>query len=153
MPTSVCVRFVLRREATRDRGILTGLRDPDIRIFNLALAAMTGACSADSARALMARTETSELSDELRARAIRVLGETSHVEVRVWMEKRATTTHWLFRSVRLRKPSLELSAIVAALAARPGDRAESRRILALARRSRDRGLRRAAMPQPEVEEL
>ena len=138
------LRYVLKRDATRDRGILAGVRDPDVRIFNVALGAISGACGIEVARAVMTRLESPELSDQLRARGIRALGDTRHDEVRVWLEKRATTRHWLFRSVRLRKPSLELTAIVTALAARDDDRPESTRILALARRSKNTDLRRAA---------
>lgn len=137
-------RYVLKRDATRDRGILAGLRDPDVRIFNLALGAISGACAIEVARGVMSRLESPVLSDELRARGIRALGDTQYDEVRVWLEKRATATHWLFRTVRLRKPSLELYAIVTALATQNADRPESRRILALARRSRNPYLRRAA---------
>jgi len=138
-------RYVLKRDATRDGGIVAGLRDPDIRIFNLALSAISGACSLEVARAVMSRLESAELSDELRARGIRTLADTHHEAVRVWLEKRATTTTWLFRFIRLRKPSLELFAIIAALAARDEDHPETRRILALAHRSRNPDVRRAAM--------
>jgi hypothetical protein len=141
------IRHLLRRDATRDRAILAGLRDRDVRIFNLALGAVTGACSLDAARAIMSRMDAPELSDELRARCVRAVGDVRHGEVRTWLEKRATTTHWLFRSTRLRKPSLELSAIVATIAATNDGRPESNRILSLARRSTNADLRRAAAPR------
>lgn len=144
-------RYVLKRDTTRDRGILAGLSDPDMRIFNLALAAISGASSIEVARAMMSRLESPELSDELRARGVRALVDTHHSDVSLWLEGRATTTHWLFRSVRLRKPSLELYAILTALAARNDDRPESRRILALARRSRSADIRRAAMARSTTE--
>lgn len=144
-------RYVLKHDATRDRGIVAGLRDPDVRIFNLALGAISGTCTIEVARALMSRLESQEVSDELRARGIRALGNTHHAEVCVWLEKRATTTHWLFRSVRLRKSSLELHAILTALAIRNDDRAESKRILALASRSRSVDIRRAALPRSTTE--
>jgi hypothetical protein len=35
-------RFVLKRDDTRDRAILAGVRDADARIFNLALGAISG---------------------------------------------------------------------------------------------------------------
>jgi hypothetical protein len=138
------LRYALKRAATRDRAILAGLRDADVRNFNLALSAISGTYAIEVARAVMARLDTPELTDQLRARSIRALGESSHVEVLTWLENRATTRHWLFRSVRLRKPSLELTAIVTALAARDDNRPGSTRILALARRSRNADLRRAA---------
>jgi hypothetical protein len=138
------LRYALKREATRDRAMLAGLRDSDVRNFNLALSAINGACAIEVARAVIARLESPELTDQLRARSIRALGESSHSEVLIWLEKRATTRHWLFRTVRLRKPSLELTAIVTALAGRDDNRPESRRVLALAQRSRNRDLQRAA---------
>ena len=144
-------RYVLRRDETRDRAILAGVRDRDVRIFNLALTAISGGCSIDVARALMPRLESPELSDELRARGIRALADTPHADVRVWLERRATTRHWLFRTVRLRKASLELSAIIAALAIRNEDDGASKRILALARKSRNPGIRRAALQRETVE--
>jgi len=91
------------------------------------------------------------LSDELRARGIRVLAETPHADVRIWLGRRATTRHWLFRTVRLRKTSLELSAIITALAIRNEEDAESKHILALARKSRNPGIRRAALQRETVE--
>lgn len=144
-------RYVLKRADTRDPAILAGVRDTDARIFNLALGAISGGCTIDVARALMSRLESPDLSDELRARGIRAVGDTRHDDVRTWLEKRATTTHWLFRTVRLRKPSLELSAIIAALAARGDDHSASKRILALARKSRDASIRRAALQRDTIE--
>jgi hypothetical protein len=144
-------RYVLKHDETRDRAILAGLRDRDVRIFNLALSAISGGCPIDVARTLMPRLESPELSDELRARGVRALADTRHADVRVWLERRATTRHWLFRTIRLRKASLELSAIIAALAIRNDDAAESQRILALARKSRNPGIRRAALQGEIVE--
>jgi len=99
----------------------------------------------------MPRLESPELSDELRARGVRALADTRHADVRVWLERRAITRHWLFRTVRLRKASLELAAIITALAVRNEDDTESRRILELARRSRHPGIRRAALQREIVE--
>ncbi len=138
-------RYVLKRDGSRDRAILAAVCDADVRIFNLALGAMSGVCSADVARALMSRLESTDLTDELRARGIRALGDTRLDEVRIWLERRATTRSWLLRSVRLRKPSLELSAIIATLAARGDDHPDSKRVLSLARKSRDPAIRRAAV--------
>ena len=144
------IRYMLKRDETRERAILAGVRDPDVRIFNLALGAISGALAIEAARAVMSRLENPELSDELRARGVRALGETRHAEVRAWLEKRATMTHWLFRTVRLCKPSFELYAVLAVLATHNEDRPESARILALARRSRIPDVRRAAMPRTAV---
>ena len=144
-------RYVLKRDETRDRAILAGIRDRDVRIFNLALTAISGGCSIDVARALMPRLDSPELSDELRARGVRALADNSHADVRVWLGRRATTRHWLFRTVRLRKSSLELSAIITALAIRNEDDAESKHILELARKSRNPGIRRAALQRETVE--
>jgi len=144
-------RYVLKHADTRERAILVAVRDTDVRIFNLALSTIGGGCSIDVARALMARLESPDLSDELRARGIRALGDTAHADVRVWLESRATTRHWLFRTVRLRKASLELSAIITALAIRNEDHADSKRILALACKSRNPGIRRAALQRETIE--
>jgi hypothetical protein len=144
-------RYVLKHDETRDRAILAGVRDHDVRIFHLALTAISGGCPIDVARALMPRLESPELSDELRARGVRALADTRHADVRVWLERRAITRHWLFRTVRLRKASLELAAIITALAVRNEDDTESRRILELARRSRHPGIRRAALQREIVE--
>lgn len=141
------LRYLLRRDETRGPAILAGLQDTDLRIFNLALGAISGACSIDVARAIMGRMDAPELGVELRARCVRALGDTRHAEVHAWLEKRATTTHWLFRSTRLRKPSLELYAIVSTIAATNSGRPISNRILALARGSKNADLRRAAAPR------
>jgi hypothetical protein len=144
-------RYVLKHDETRDRAILAGVRDHDVRIFHLALTAISGGCPIDVARALMPRLESPELSDELRARGVRALADTRHADVRVWLERRAITRHWLFRTIRLRKASLELAAIIAALAIRNEDGTESQRILELARKSRNAGIRRAALQREMVE--
>jgi hypothetical protein len=141
------IRHLVKRDATRDRAILAGLRDRDIRIFNLALGAVTGTCSIEAARTLMSRLEDPQMTDELRARGVRALGDTRHTEARGWIEKRATTRHWFFRSVQLRKPSLELYAILSVLSARKDNRPESKRILELASRSKSEEVRRAASPR------
>ena len=139
------IRSLLKRDETRERAILVGLRDSDVRIFHLALGAMTGVCTMEAARAIISRLENPELSDELRARSIRALADAREDEVRRWLEKRATSRHWLFRSLRLRKPSLELYAVLTALATRNEHHPESQRIVELARRSRNPEVRRAAM--------
>jgi hypothetical protein len=144
------IRHLLRRDGTRERALLAGLRDRDLRIFTLALGAITYTCSIETARAIMSRMDEPELTDELRARCVRALGDTRHGEARAWLERRATTKHWLFRSTRLRKASLELSAIVATLAASGESRPESNRILSLARASKNPELRRAAAPRSEL---
>ena len=144
-------RYVLKRAETRERAILAGVRDHDVRIFHLALSAISGGCPIDVARVLMPRLESPELSDELRARGVRALADTRHADVREWLERRAITRHWLFRTVRLRKASLELAAIIAALAIRNEADTESQRILALARKSRNAGIRRAALQRDIVE--
>jgi hypothetical protein len=146
------IRHLFRRDATRGRAILAGLRDRDVRIFNLALGAVSGSCSIEAARAIMSRVDDPELSDELRARCVRAIGDGRHSEVRAWLERRATTRHWLFRSTRLRKPSLELVAIVTTLAATNDGRPESNRILSLARRSKHADLRRSATPRPVAQD-
>ena len=138
------IRFVLKRDVTREQGILAALRDPDIRIFNLALGAMPGACSIEVARAAVSRLESPELSDELRARGIRALADAPYDEVREWLERRATVRRLIFRTLRLRKPSLELFAILSVLATRAGDSPALQRVLALARASRNQDVRRAA---------
>jgi hypothetical protein len=115
-----------------------------MRIFNLALGAINGGCTIEVARVAMSRLEHVALNDELRARGIRAIAEARHGEVRSWLAKRATTTSWLFRRLRLRKPSLELYAVLGALAIRNEEHPESQHILGLARRSRNQDIRRAA---------
>ena len=84
-------------------------------------------------------------------KGFKVLADTPHADVRVWLGRRATTRHWLFRTVRLRKSSLELSAIITALAIRNEDDSDSKHILDLARKSRNPGIRRAALQRETAE--
>ena len=147
------VRYLLKRVATRERGILSGLADTDMRIFNLALGAINGACTIEVARVAMSRLESAALNDELRARGIRAIADARHGEVRSWLARRATTRSWLFRRLRLRKPSLELYAVLGALAIRNEEHPESQHILGLARRNRNQDIRRAATPRVTTQPL
>lgn len=138
------VRFMLKREGLREQGVLAGLRDPDTRVFNLALGAASSGCTPEAARAAMRRLEDDSLGDELRARGVRVIAESRLGEVRAWLVHRATTRRWLFRTPRLRKPSLELFATLSALATYHAEDPEVQRLLALAHASRNTDIRRAA---------
>ncbi len=139
------MRFMLKRDALREPAILAGLRDPDLRVFNLALGALSAGCSIVALRIAMQRLEDSSLGDELRARGVRVVGESRVEEVRSWLVRRATTQRWLLRSLRLRKPTIELFAAISALATHHADAPEAQRVLTLARASRNHDIRRAAI--------
>src|SRR5688572_16920196 len=98
--------------ATREAGLLIGLRDTDERVFRLALfAAMRGA-TAGTARTLMHRAEDPRLPEELRARAIRALAATGRPEAMQWLVDHASVDRrsgpaisrsWLSRGGRLRR--------------------------------------------------
>lgn len=147
------IRFMLKRESLRESAILAGLRDPDLRVFNLALGAASAGCSVAVLRLAMQRLDDSSLGDELRARGVRVVGESRSDEVRSWLIRRATTQRWVLRTLRLRKPSIELFAAINALATHHADSADAQRVLFLARTSRHADIRRAAISRTAATSL
>jgi hypothetical protein len=138
------VRYLLRKEHTRDQAAMLALRDPDLRTFRQALAVVMRQCPPEAARLLMRRYDDASLGGELRARVVRAAATAATSEVRDWLVEQALTTRWLVGSVRLRRPSMEVVAAVGALAAHYADDPGARRVLQLAERSRDGALRQAA---------
>jgi hypothetical protein len=139
------LRYLLRKDASRDQAVLLGLRDSDLRTFSQALAAVMRQCPPEAARVLLRRFEDAAMGGELRARVVRAAATAGTPEVRDWLCAQALTTRWLVGSVRLRKPTLEVLAAVGALAQHYAGDPAARRVLQLAERSRDGALRQAAM--------
>jgi hypothetical protein len=123
---------------------LIGLRDTDARVFNLALNVALKSCTVEAARALMHRFDDPSLNAELRARSMRAIAAANHPEALGWLTSQVLTTRWLSSSVRLRKPSLEVLAALSAIASHYEEDPDAAEVLALARRSRDEQVRRAA---------
>jgi hypothetical protein len=139
------IRYLLKVDATRDEAILLALRDRDDRVLNIALGAMGKGCTPQAAQLLMQRVDDSALTSELRVRAIRAVGASHAPEVLPWLLGFATTTRWYSSRPRLRKPSHEVVAAVATIAAHYGDTAEGTHVIDLGRRNRAAELRRAVM--------
>ncbi len=146
------LRFLLRRDDTREQAALLGLRDGDLRTFSQALAAVMRGCTPEAARLLMRRYDDAALGGELRARVVRAAATTGTAEVRDWLCGQALTTRWLLGSLRLRKSSLEVLAAVGALARHFAGDPAARRVLQLAERSRDGAMRHAAAVRARTRE-
>jgi len=138
------IRYLLRHDGTREAGVLLGLRDPDVRAFSLALHVVMRGCSVEAARALMRRYEDESLGAEMRARLVRVIATVRTTEALDWLCAQVLTTRWFMGTLRLRKPSLEVTAIVTAIAQHYPHEPAAAPVLRLAERSRDDATRRAA---------
>ncbi len=145
------IRFLLKHEDTREQGALLGLRDADTRTFNQSMHAVMRSCSADAARVLMRRHDDETLGGEMRARVARVIASARTPEALDWLCSQVLTTRWLVGSVRLRRPSLEVLAIIASIAQHYRGEPAADAVLRLAMRSRDDSVRRAATARAEAE--
>lgn len=138
------IKLMLRREELRDRAIVLGLDDPDERTIGVALAAALKRCPVGSVPSLMRRAESSSLSTELRARAIRALAASGSLEAMRWIAHRSIKKHWLLRTPVLREKSPQLISSIAGLAAHWSTAPEAVEVLALVAKSKDADLRSAA---------
>jgi hypothetical protein len=144
------IRFLLKHEATRDQGTLLGLRDADMRTFNQAMTLVMRNCSLEAARVLMRRFDDPALGMELRARVARAIASVRSGEVLEWLCAQVLTTRWFGGAMRLRKPTMEVLAIIGAIAQHHRGEPAAARVLQLAERSRDDGMRRAASARPDT---
>jgi hypothetical protein len=144
------IRYLLRHDETRESGVLLGLRDADLRTFNLAMHAVMRGCSVEAARVLMRRYEDESLGAELRARLVRVIASVRTTEVLEWLCAQVLTTRWFMGTLRLRKSSLEVTAIVTAIAQHFPNEPAAQPVLRLAERSRDEATRRAAATRTDA---
>jgi len=143
------IRFLLKHDATRDAGTMLGLRDADLRTFGLAMSAVMRACTIEAARLLMHRYDDPDIGAELRSRMARAIASVRTPETLDWLVAQVLTTRWIVGSVRLRKSSLEVRAIIAAIAQFHRGEPAAEQVLRLAERSRDDDLRRAASARLE----
>ncbi|MBK6458101.1 MAG: hypothetical protein IPF87_18775 [Gemmatimonadetes bacterium] len=143
------IRYLLKHDATRDAGTMLGLRDADLRTFGLAMSAVMRACTIEAARLLMHRYDDPDIGAELRSRMARAIASVRTSETLDWLVAQVLTTRWIVGSVRLRKSSLEVRAIIAAIAQFHRGEPAAEQVLRLAERSRDDDLRRAASARLE----
>lgn len=146
------LKFLLKSDVTRDQAMLLALRDPDIRILNLGLNSTLRTCSAECARVLMRRYEDPTLTSELRVRVVRVASGARTPEVLQWLLHLATRTSWLMRKRKLRKPTPEVIAAVASIAAQFAHTEDGAAVIALGRGSRTHEIRRATSSRPALAE-
>lgn len=138
------VKIMLRREDTRDAGIVLGLEDADERTVGIALAAALKRCPAGAVPILMRRIDSTTLSAELRARGIRALAASGSLEAMRWIAQRSVKKHWLLGTPVLREKSPQLISSIAGLAAHWSSAPEAAEVLALVAKSKDADLRSAA---------
>jgi hypothetical protein len=143
------IRYLLRHEGTREAGVLLGLRDADLRTFSQAMHVVMRGCSVEAARVLMRRYEDESLGAEMRARLVRAIASVRTTEMLEWLCAQVLTTRWFMGTLRLRKPSLEVTAIVTAIAQHYAHEPAAAPVLRLAANSRDEATRRAAATRPE----
>lgn len=135
------MRLLLREEATRDRAIVTGLRDEDDHLVQLALTAATERCPEPAIPLVITRAASGSNAGQ-RVAAIRVLGTTRHPS--------ALATLLQFTAMRKtllgQKPPAKTAEYLASLAAlqRFPDDPRAHQALAQAARSRDPEIARAS---------
>lgn len=143
------LRLMLKHEALRDDALLLAVGDTVDRIFAAALATATRGASPRVATALMHRLdEDKRLGRELRGRAVRAVAASRSSEGMRWIITRVLHRHWLTHRMRIRRRTSETVAALAGLAVHWSRSPEAARVLALARRSRDAEIRRAASLPP-----
>jgi hypothetical protein len=138
------VKLMLRRDETREAGIVIGLGDTDERTLGIALAAALKGCPTPAVPILMRRIDASALSAELRARGIRALAASGSLDAMRWIARRTVKKHWLLRTPVLREKSPQLISSIAGLAAHWSSAPEAAQVLALVAKSKDADLRSAA---------
>ena len=149
------VRLLVKSPATRDEGMLIGLRDNDERVFRQVLFANMRGATAEAATVLMQRAEDPRLPEELRARTIRALAATGRVEAMRWLVECSSVARrgipGMKRNARsLRRKSATTLAAVAGLAAHWRTAPEAAAVLDLAVKSRDEDFRSAATIHSEA---
>ncbi len=146
------VRLLIKSDATRDEGVLIGLRDADERVFRQTLFATMRGATAETTQALMQRAEDARLPEELRARTIRALAATGRPEAMRWLVAHTSVARrgfpgiarsWLSGGGRLRRKSATMLAAIAGLAAHWSKQPEAAVVLELAAKSKDQELRNA----------
>jgi hypothetical protein len=147
------VRLLLKNKATRDEGLLLGLRDSDERVYRQALFATRGA-TAEATNSMIRRAEDARQPEELRARTIRALAATGRPEARQWLIDHASVpTHglgsWLSGDRRLRRKSATTLAALVGLAMHWRQAPDAAAVLALAAKSRDPEFRDAVTRHTE----
>jgi hypothetical protein len=138
------VRGLLKSDATRQQGILIGLRDRDERVFSQALSAAMKGASREAMTILMQRAGDLTLTDELRARAVRSVASCPWPEALQWLVRQSVRRHWLMGRMRLRKKNGMMLAAVSGLASQWRSAPEAQVVLLLAGTSKDDEVRRAA---------
>jgi hypothetical protein len=137
------IRFLLRSDATREHALEVALRDADLRILNLGLHALTRDCPLAAARLAVSRYADPSLTTDHRVRVIRAAGACRNPEILAWLGTLVITRRWLLRTPRLRKPSPETVAALAAIAAGFAETELGTQALRLAAKSRVSDYRRA----------
>jgi len=143
------LKLALKVPAERERALIGALRDPDPRTARLALTAALDNCPPLVVPLIVAVARDGSIASELRVLAIKVLGRTSHpaaLAALIALTDGGTT--WRGRP-KLPARSIELVAVVMALAAGWSKDARGRAILALAAASKDPEVRNATDPRPE----
>jgi hypothetical protein len=135
------MRLMLRDEGSRERAIMTGLRDPDDHVVRLALTAAGLRCP-DAAVPLLVTRAVSGSNTDQRVAAIRVLAETRHPTALTTLLQLTAPKRGLLGAKAPAK-SPEYLAALAGLLRFPED-ARARAALAAASQSRDPDIVRAA---------
>lgn len=152
------VRLLLKSDATRNEGLLIGLRDDDERVFRQTLFATMRGATAEATHMLVQRAEDVRLPEELRARTIRALAATGRPEAMRWLVDHASVVtripafaqRWISGNGRLRRKSVTTLAAIAGLAAHWREAPMAAAVIQLATKSKDQELRSAASTHSEA---
>jgi hypothetical protein len=130
-------RVMLRCPTEREEAVHGALADPDERVVRVAVDAGREHFPRGSLARLMALLNTPGRSEELRARAVPILGQFDSLAVRQWLlGGMVVRTRW-FRRLRLAPVTPVVLAKLRVIAERWADHPDAERIMRLARASRD----------------
>ncbi len=141
------LKLLLRMPAERDRALASALTDADTRVVQVGLVAAQAGYPEAAAPWIAKHASNQELSSELRLPAIRCLQKSSLPAVRDALLRVATAGRTIFWRPKLAPKSQEMLAALSVLATSWARDPRVSRVLARARKSRDREVRAAAEPE------
>lgn len=141
------LKLVLHAAPHRDAAIVAALDDRDSGLVRMALTAALDGCPLAAVPLIMRHVERRTLPPEMRALAVRVVGASGASDAVDWLLSRAVSRRSLFRGEKLLPKTPEMLGALSGLALGWRDHPRAAVALALAQRSPDTEVRRAATPR------
>jgi hypothetical protein len=142
------LRFMLADPGQKDAALLAALRDPDGRVFTFGLGSLGRDCPPACARELMRRYNDESMNADQRVRIIRAAGQRGSQDVLQWLTPLVLTHRWVIGTPKLKKPTQESVAAMAAIAAHFAGSPAAAEVLQLAERSKHPEYRQTVLRRP-----